>query len=165
VDKPVSKVKKSGVEYLLSPKKFDESAVQRFISNLEKQHQQDRKTEQQRKQIDQKYDSILTSRKIQLKSSEKQVQTFNLEKKKVIEARTGPDIEGDMGYPPVPQLTAEEQLALDKWTRQTMRAGLKTQIKQKKKPKVAVRYSAVVESMEHENGGKLLVQSKLREER
>lgn len=86
-------------------------------------------------------------------------------KKKVIEVRTGPDIEGDMGYPTVPQLTAEEQLTLDRWTTQTMRAGLRKQIKQKRKPKAEVRYSAVVESMEHENGGKLLVQSKLREER
>lgn len=36
VDQPVSKATKSGVQYLLSPKKFDESAVRRFISNLEK---------------------------------------------------------------------------------------------------------------------------------
>ena len=44
-----------------------------------------------------------------------------------------PDIEGDQGYPPVPQLTDQEDQTIKKFTVDTMRTHLKKQIRKDRK--------------------------------
>jgi phage FluMu protein gp41 len=69
-----------------------------------------------------------------------------------------PDIEGDLGYPQLPQLTEEEVKTLENFDKKTIKTKLSKQIKDKRKAakrlkkqaKEGVNYEIVVE-MPHEN--------------
>lgn len=82
-----------------------------------------------------------------------------------------PDIEGDQGYPPVPQLTDQEDQTIKKFTVDTMRTHLKKQIKKdRKKFKFAKSQQKkdvnleLVQRMDHENDQKIHRQNKANEE-